>query len=199
MLHRILFVVAAAALLAGAAAAQAPAVGFGVKAGLNLSSVNLDDLDASTRTGFIGGAFVTLPAGGLNLQGELLYSVKGFKEGVLDEDGAFDYRERFIQIPILAKIPIPMIAVTPSIYAGPAISFPLKGEISIGDSWQEIEEDAESGVWSLIVGADMVLANGLLLDLRYDMGLSSVRDVEIGDVTKEMKDRTISVMAGFKF
>ena len=199
MLQRFLLLAAAAFLLAAPAAAQVPAVGFGIKGGLNLSSVNLNELDASTRTGFLGGVFVTLPAGGLNLQGELLYSVKGFKEGRVGEDAPFDYRERFIQIPILAKIPFPMIAVTPSIYAGPAISFPLKGEISIGDSWQELEEDAESGVWSLIIGADMVLANSLLLDLRYDMGLSGIRDAEIGDVTKEMKDRTISVMAGFRF
>lgn len=51
-----------------------------------------------------------MPAGGLNLQGELLDSVKGFKEGSLGEELPFDYRERFIQIPILAKDPFPMVA-----------------------------------------------------------------------------------------
>lgn len=198
MLNRISLAAAATLLLAGTAAAQLP-LGFGIKGGLNLSQVNLDDLDASTRTGFLGGAFVTLPAGGLNLQGELLYSVKGFKEGKLDDDSVFDYRERFLQIPVLAKVAFPMVAVTPSIYAGPALNIPLKGEIKLADAWEELEEDAESAVWSLIIGADMVLANGLLLDLRYDLGLSSIRDISFGDVTKEMKDRTISVMAGFKF
>jgi len=48
----------------------------------------------------------------------------------------------------------------------------------------------------------VTLMDRLMLDLRYDWGLSSIRKSDFGDVDnpeKEIKDRTISLMLGYKF
>ncbi len=202
MSRKTLLVLAAVVLVAGSASAQL-LPSFGVKGGLNFASVDVDDLDVSTRTGFAAGLFTQLTAPGLSLQGEVLYTVKGFSEGTLLGATEIDYREHFIEIPVLAKFSLPLPAISPSVYAGPAVSFPVKGEFKMGDDdWQDVEEDAEGMVWSVVIGADVTLMDRLMLDVRYDWGLSSIRKSDFGDVDnpeKEIKDRTVSLMVGYKF
>jgi len=190
-------------LLPGSVLAQLlPA--YGVKAGLNFSNVDLDDLESSRRTGMVGGLFLNVPVPGLNLQGEVLYSTKGFTKGSFAADDAFDLRKHVLQIPLLAKVALPLPAITPSLYAGPALNFLLKGEIK-GDSgdWVDVKDDLKSTSWSLILGLDVKLFETLIVDLRYDLGLSAINDTSLGDnlteVGKDMKDRTLTAMVGVAF
>lgn len=194
-------VAAACLLLAGAASAQL-LPSFGVKGGLNFSSIDVDDLDASARTGYAAGVFVNLVLPGMNLQGEVLYTVKGFEQASVQGLHAFDYRERLIEIPVLMKFALPLPMLSPSFYAGPAVSFPLKGEVKGRGDWVEIDQDAEGMVWSVVFGVDVTLMQSLVLDLRYDWGLSSIRETDFGDVAEfdeDLKDRTISAMVGYRF
>lgn len=177
---------------------------YGVKAGLNFSNVNLDDLESSNRTGMVGGLFLNLPLTGLNLQGEVLYTTKGFTEGTLTSHREFDFRMHDLQIPVLAKVSLPLPAVAPSLYAGPALSFRLKGELQddAGD-WVDVKDDLKSTTWSLIVGLDLTLLGTLVVDFRYDLGLSAINDTSLGDnlteLGKDIKDRTLTAMVGVKF
>jgi opacity protein-like surface antigen len=203
MLRKILLVLATTALFVAPAAAQI-IPSFGVKGGLNFSSVDVDDLDASTRTGYAAGLFTNLTLPGLSLQGEVLYTVKGFSEGQPRSvsDTEFDYREHFIEVPVLLKWSLPLPAVSPSLYAGPAVSFPVKSEADYGEGWQDIDEDPETAVWSICFGADVTLMDRLMLDVRYDWGLSAIRKTDFGqldDLDEDIKDRTFSVMVGYKF
>ena len=200
MVKKILSAVALVFLCAGATAGPLPE--FGVKGGLNFSSINLSDLDASPRTGYAAGLFVNLALPGLGLQGEALYTVKGFKQGSLLGVEEIEYREHYIQIPVLAKFSLPIPMVSPSFYLGPSVSIPMKGEYKTDRDWVEFEDDAESLIWSMILGLDLTLMDTLVIDLRYDWGLSSIRKASFGDVAvldEEIKDRTITVMAGFRF
>jgi len=202
MLRKTLILIAALALVASAASAQL-LPRFGVKGGLNFSTVDLDDLDASTRTGYAAGLFVNLSAPGMNLQGEVLYSVKGFSEGTWTSAEEFDYRDHVIEIPVLLKFALPLPAVSPALYAGPAVSFPIKSEFKLDDDWVEIDEDGESMAWSVVIGADVTLMDHLVIDVRYDWGISSLRKTDFGalddNLDEEIKDRTFSLMAGYKF
>jgi opacity protein-like surface antigen len=202
MLRKLVIVLIALSLAAGTASAQL-LPSFGVKGGLNFSNINVSDFDASTRTGFVGGGFVNLAWPGLNLQGEVLYTTKGFKQGAVLATQKSDYRVHFIEIPVMLRIGLPVPAVTPAVYIGPAISFPLKAEIKPenGD-WVDVKDDAESSVWSLVFGAEVTLMDTLIVELRYDLGMGAIHKASVGesvDLEEDVKDRTLSLMAGIKF
>jgi opacity protein-like surface antigen len=177
---------------------------YGVKAGLNFSNIDLDDLESSNRTGMVGGLFVNLPFPGLNLQGEVLYTTKGFTEGTLTSASEIDFRMHDLQIPVLMKVSLPIPAVTPSLYVGPALSFRVKGEMKSDESdWVDVKDDLKSTSWSLIMGLDVKLFSTLIVDFRYDLGLSAINDTSLGDnlteLGKDIKDRTLTAMVGVAF
>ena len=73
----IISVAIALAVLAAAGPLQAqvpfvPRAEFGVKAGINLSDINTDQLGSSTRSGFVGGVYLDLATALLHLQAEAL-------------------------------------------------------------------------------------------------------------------------------
>lgn len=201
---RSLMILGAITLLAIAPATAQLLPSYGVKAGLNFSNINLDDLDASHRTGVAGGLFVNLPWPGLNLQGEILYTTKGFTEGTLISDREFDFRMHDLQIPVLVKLALPLPMVSPSLYAGPALSYRLKGEVKDDDGdWVDVKDDLKSSSWSLILGFDVKLMSTLIVDFRYDLGLSAINETSLGDnvteLNKDIKDRTLTAMVGWQF
>jgi opacity protein-like surface antigen len=199
MFRRIVLLAMLAALAAGTANAGLLPT-FGVKGGINMSTVDLDDLDASNRTGFVGGAFVNLAYPGLNFQIEGLYSTKGFKEGKPTGTTQLDYNMACLQFPVLMKLSLPIPAVTPSVYAGPALSFVTKAEFEDGDgNVTDVKDDTESSYWSVIVGADLTLMGSLIVDVRYDIGLNALNKDSFTNLDKDIKDRTFTVMAGFAF
>lgn len=178
---------------------------FGLKAGMNFSSINTSDLESSNRTGFAGGLFVDFASPLIHIQGEVLYTQKGFEQGTLTSAHKFDYRSDFIEIPVVLKFGLPIPAVTPSIYIGPALSFAVKNQVKESDNgeWEDVSEYAESSVWSLVMGVDVTLLDWLMVDLRYDFGLTAIQKTSIAenltDLDEDIKDRTLSLMVGIRF
>ncbi len=203
-MKRVLLLVGVLCIAAALPASAELLPSFGLKAGANFSNVNLDDLESSNRTGLVGGLFVVLPWPGLTLQGEVLYTTKGFKEGTMTSREEFDFRMHDIQVPVLVKVPLPIPAVSPSLYVGPALSVRVKGEVQDEDGdWVDIKDDLKSTSWSLVFGADLTIMRTVVLDFRYDLGLSALSDTPLAanvtDVGKDIKDRTFTVMAGVRF
>ena len=203
MLRKFIILLGVVALTATVTAAPAAAgllPTFGVKAGANFSNINLDDLDASSKTGFVGGGFVNLAWPIFNLQGELLYTTKGFKNATAADLSKFDVSTHAIQIPILLKFKLPIPAVAPSVYIGPALSFITKAEATdASGATEDIKDDFESSIWSMVFGLDVTLMDMFIVDARYDMGLSSLSKDAITDIGEDVKGRTITVMVGIGF
>ncbi len=184
---------------------------FGFKAGLNFSDINVDDVDASNRTGWGAGFYADLASPLLHLQPEVLFMAKGFKDATLTTDHRFDARRYGVEIPVLVVLDLPMPMIRPRAFIGPALTIPLKSEINIGGTWYDINNDSKTS-WSLVVGAGATLLNKVGLELRYDIGLSELNkrplDQIVEDVndefasqerTPDLKDRTFSVMASIAF
>ena len=118
----------AAMVLAGSAQAQSPIPGpeFGIKAGVNLSDINTNELGSSTRSGFVGGAYMDLPTFLLHLQAEGLISQRGFTGGTpltgYLGSNHLEYRNTFLQFPALLVVALPIPVVSPRAYAGPALN-----------------------------------------------------------------------------
>ncbi|MCS3869841.1 hypothetical protein J3D55_002757 [Chryseobacterium ginsenosidimutans] len=104
------------------AKASTSPVRFGIKAGLNVSSINSDD--AKAKAGIYGGFFANIPvASSFSVQPELLYNGVGAKnEDFSDVRLNLDY----ISVPVMLQYNI-----LPELYleAGPQFSFAISRKI----------------------------------------------------------------------
>lgn len=208
-------VVLAAVAAAGTASAQVPLVPkpeFGIRAGLNLSSIDTDQLGSSTRSGFVGGVYLDLPTFLLHVQAEALISQYGFEGGTplgsYPGGNELEYRSTFLQVPALLVMALPMAVASPRVYAGPAINIPLKSEVKLDHDWSDIRDDTKNA-WSLILGAGVKIMK-IGVDLRYDIGMTALNDRPVGDILDDaldevtgadqyddIKQRTFSVTVSF--
>src|SRR3954462_4064236 len=82
---------------------------FGIKAGVNLANLYVDDVkDENMKLGFNGGLVAKIPlVKGLSIQPELLYTSKGSKltyDNVLFGSGEYRYNLNYVELPLLAVI-----------------------------------------------------------------------------------------------
>jgi hypothetical protein len=201
MLRKIVILAALAALAAGTATAgMLPS--WGIKAGANFSNIDTDDLTSSSRTGFVGGVFANLAWPVVNLQPELLYSQKGFNDAGAPGDAPDDKADvtvGTIQIPVLVKFALPIPAVSPSVYVGPALSFTTSATAKAATGDEDVKDLFESSAWSVVFGIDVTLSGRFMIDLRYDLGLSNIGTNALTDVGSDVKGRTFSAFLGYKF
>jgi hypothetical protein len=165
---------------------------LGVKAGVNLATLNGEGESPGRRTGFIGGGHLTisLPNSMFYFQPELLYSMKGFSES--DEGITGTLALDYIDVPVLVGIHFATGgSVTPRVFAGPQASFKtsckLKGgqdgsNVSIPCDDELIGEffGASSVLFDLLFGAGLDFDMGkldIVFDARYDLGLTNVLDL----------------------
>lgn len=199
MNRRTIFVAASVLAIAGAqnASAQAPLVPHptvGILAGVNLAKVSGNDVtDASNRTGFIGGLYVTFHiASGFGIEPEALYSMQGAKQN----DPEFTLKLDYVQVPVLLRYDVQTHApVHPFVMVGPSFGFKVACKVSSGSSSASCA-DAEITPKSFDMGgmAGAGVAFGKLsVSARYTMGFSKIAD------NSDAKNRVISVLAGLAF
>lgn len=201
-------------LAAGPAAAQEVLVG--VKGGLNISDISIEDVEDATEStsGLIAGGFIRFGLGEvLALQPELLYTQKGAEAEDTAEGITANLNLDYLEVPVLllARIPVEQSPVRPVVFAGPAVAFELTCELegqSNGTSATADCDDAafedELATKSVDVGA--VFGAGVDFDLsdqavftlegRYTLGLTNIQDTE---VEEEVKNRVLSFLAGIGF
>ncbi len=149
---------------------------FGLKAGGNLSNVydtEGENFVASSKFGFAGGGFVTVPLGEMfAFQPEILFSQKGFKgEGtLLGSSYRYERTTTFLDVPILfAFRPIKYV----SILAGPQYSFLLSEKntfssaVANGAQEQQFDNDnIRNNIFGFTGGVDLNLTDSAILGLR---------------------------------
>lgn len=159
-------------------AAQAQ-VKFGVKGGLNITSMKLDKsvADKSNQAGFFIGPTVkfTLPVVGLGIDAAALYDQRSAK--VLDET----LKQQSIQIPINLRYGIGLGSTASFyIFAGPQFGF------AIGDKVTELANDAadwrlKDSNLSANVGLGLMLLNHLQISANYNIALGTTGEVDVNN------------------
>jgi hypothetical protein len=200
----------------------------GLKGGLsmaNLSNVKTmmelpPGVDVSARYGFTGYGFFGVQFIGLiGAQVEVGYAMKGTKikgtvtgidngvpvSGDVEATMSVDY----LEIPVLAKLCLPMPIINPYIYAGPSIGVLLSakyhhrvaatggGQSGTEDTTMDVKDNVKSTDVGLAFGAGMSLPMGLLVDLRYTLGLSTIVKEETGSTTPNVKNGVFAIMVGW--
>ncbi len=168
---------------------------LGARGGVSVASASLDASETfaeENRTGFVGGAFLSLQPGLLGFQVEALYHEKGFREA----DGPRNLDVSYIEFPALLKLALPLPLVRPGVFGGPALAFEARCAFG-GSECQEGGFDSESSDVGAVFGADVALGLGRLslwADGRYTLGLSDIHGA--GDVFQEVKNRSWDLTVG---
>ena len=174
---------------------------FGVKGGLNISSVHLnsDILKADNVTGFQIGPMIetTIPLIGVGLDAAILYSQKGMD--VKSETGtSTNVKTDYIDVPVNLKWKFGLPIVKGYLAAGPYSGFRVGG-----DKFWEIpgsvvgQVKAKNFSAGLNFGAGVELISHLQVGINYGLGLTDNYSAEKYDLNA--KNRGWSVTAAILF
>jgi len=188
-----------AIVVLGAAPLCAENMMFGVEGALSLANLSGGDVyNNSIKFGGAGGAFMRYTLTHIfAVQPEVLLEMKGAKyeaEGLKSQQ-----KINYIEIPLLLRATMPNESkIRPSVFLGPSIGMLLSNKITNGEE-VDIKDATKSSDIGLVAGAgvEYMLERGcVLVDARYEMGLSSIMKKREGE-QREVKNRVISIMVGY--
>ncbi|MEY8760126.1 porin family protein [Chryseobacterium tongliaoense] len=164
---------------------------FGVKAGLNVSTISGGDSKA--KAGFYGGAFMNLPiASTFSIQPEILYNGVGAKA-----DGNDDLKVNlsYISVPVMFQY-----NATPKFYleAGPQFSFLVDSKFkyqSVSVSGNDYIKGFDFGIG---LGAGYYFTDNIGVTARYVAGVIDIAK-ETGGVQADGKNNVFQVGLAYKF
>ena len=188
-----------------AAFAQGEEMSFGVRAGMNVSTMEFQSTDViitpSNRFGLLAGVYTSgRLAGDLGLQVEALFNQKGT---IIRDDprfeGDIDIRIGYLDVPVLLKYRFGWSATkTFEVLAGPVFSVRLNdrqkiGSTVLGDFEKQAFIDSDSGV---SVGGAMSF-DRLSIDVRYIWGWLNIND-DFDRDELAARNRALSVSVGWR-
>ncbi len=196
--------------------AQTEKVKLGVKAGLNISSLTLNEneLDSTNKTGFTAGLMTEIPlAKNFSIQPELLYSQQGMKLSYSDPEVENSHYKstialNYLNIPIMLKY---YVVKGFSIQAGPQVGILLKANNEYQDNFLGYNNQEKMDLKDYSNGVDASANFGLgyqfkdkfYLDARYNMSYTNVfKDVTANTnyvINSDMKNRNFQITIGYFF
>ena len=158
-------------------------VKFGVKGGLNLSKMDLNNININglkeNSTGFFIGPMVeaTVPLIGIGVDGAVMFSQRG----------SGDLKQQGIEVPVNLKYSIGLGDMFGIFFiAGPDIFFNFKDIKDIDDLGNTINK--KSAIFGLNLGAGVKLVNHLQIGVTYQIGLGN--SFNINEAGKKISNKT---------
>lgn len=191
---------------------QTEKVKIGVKAGVNISNLTVDEseLNSSGKTGFTAGIMVEIPiAKNFSLQPELLYSQQGTKITFSDEEVTNSHYKstielNYLNIPVMLKY---YVIKGLSVQAGPQIGILLKANNKYQDNFLGYDsqgnfnlKEYSSGIdTSVNFGLGYQLKNKFYTDVRYNISYSNVfKDGDVNHfIDNNMKNKVFQITLGY--
>ncbi|MEG1023752.1 MAG: porin family protein [Flavobacterium sp.] len=177
--------------------ANAQQTRFGVKGGLNISTVVGGDVnDTKSLIGFHVGGFAEIHVvEKFFIQPELLYSAQGTKvDGPLGSD--VDLKLNYLNIPVLAKYYF--VENKFSVEAGPQLGILLSAK----GNGTDVKDLTRSTDFGFNLGAGYNFTENLSVGIRYTIGLSPLSDKDIDnteDYYDSAKNSNLALSLAYKF
>lgn len=158
---------------------------LGIKGGMNLSNLNIDDVDdENMRVGYHFGAFFNLPiSDAFAVQPEVLYSTKGAKAdynidlGLLGSvDGNAQIKLDYIDVPLLGVF---RVGDNFELHVGPYIGFLTNSKYKFegaAEAEGDLDSDSFKNMDYGLVGGLALNFSALQVGARYSYGLQKIQD-----------------------
>lgn len=162
---------------------QAQLVKFGVKGGLNLTKMDMDNgLDTKNRTGFFIGPtmIIDLPLTGLDIDASALYDYRASKLEVYDENNATEtLKQQQIAIPVNVRYGFGIGDVARVFaFAGPQFGFVIDKEQSIK---QVADWKLKTSNFSVNVGVGAMVLKHLQATVNYNIACGKTGEITVRD------------------
>lgn len=169
-------------------AVKAQQTHFGIKAGVNLSSVDIKNgEDFASKAGLhLGGLAHIHINQHFALQPELVYSMQGGK------DGNEKLKLNYINVPVLAQY---MTNEGLRLETGPQLGFLTSAKLKIDDVEVDQTDDLNSFDFSWTFGVGYLFPSGFGMDARYNHGVSNISD----DNSFEARNRVFQLGLFYQF
>lgn len=197
MKKKIIALLCAVAFFAAAMPAQAQ-LRFGVKGGLNITSVHFDSdlLKSDNVTGFHIGPMIeaTMPLLGFGFDAALLYAQKGMESS--SSGVKTTMKTSYIDVPVNLKWKFGLPIVKAYLAAGPYASFRVGGD----KIWNVLSDQLETKSFGagLNFGAGVEVFNHLQVGFNYELGLTDNFSAEKLDLSSN-KNRGWTISAAILF
>ncbi|RHU25351.1 MULTISPECIES: porin family protein [Parabacteroides] len=172
---------------------------FGVKGGLNISSVhmNSDILKADNVTGFQIGPMIetTIPLIGIGLDAAILYSQKGVDMKTEGTVTSTSMKTDYLDIPVNLKWKFGIPLVKAYLSAGPYVGFRVGGDKIWNVLGEQIKAKNFSAGLNFGVGAELI--SHLQVGINYGLGLTDNYSSDKFDM--KAKNRGWSITAAVLF
>jgi len=155
-------------------------VRFGIKGGINFSTLYVDEADSKMRTGFNLGLFCKLPLSNIiAVQPELYYTTKGAEitYNTTFVDGTAGFHLNYLEFPVMF---VGNITDVFNIHAGPYAAFLISGKVKNESNVNlfDFEENLDTDDYNtfetgLAFGAGIDL-NAISLGVRYSQSFTKV-------------------------
>jgi hypothetical protein len=154
---------------------------FGIKGGVNVSNVNSNEGTAtSSRLGFHVGALAHIHLGSsFAIQPEAMYSSQGFKY-VENDPGPYKGEHSvaldYVNVPVLLQY---MIGTGFRLETGPQLGVLVNVADRLNGTDTKLLEnsDFKTTDFAWVFGAGLMSNSGLGIDVRYNLGLSNIRNI----------------------
>lgn len=171
------------AILASTQFTQAQLVQWGIKGGLNSSTLTgIKDQatvdDVSRLTSWHAGALLQFNIPIITLQLDAVYSVQGAKTTTSGTEDKIE--NAYINLPLVAKLKIlSVLNIQAGLQYGILVSSKINGETeALGITYKDFYK---GGDWAIPVGIGLQLSK-LLVDLRYNIGVADISDLNVSSV-----------------
>lgn len=151
--------------------AKAQSAHFGIKGGLNASSLNYNgNSDMQTKIGFNLGLLAHIHTNNEKwaIQPELYYSAEGAKSKANND---ISTNLGFLNIPVLAQY---MFDNGVRIEAGPQLNLLMSAKYKNNNTSTDIKDHLNTADFSIPLGLGYLTSNGLGFDARYNFGMSNI-------------------------
>ncbi|MEJ7739067.1 MAG: porin family protein [Chitinophagaceae bacterium] len=182
---------------------------FGVKGGINLSNLYVDEADdENMKLGLNLGFYSKIPlTKGLSIQPELIYSSKGAKltyNNFILGKGEYRFNLNYVELPLLAVI---NVANNINLHAGGYVSYLVSANIKDMDDDGTINNIRELKAENFnrfdygLVGGLGIDVQNFTIGARYNYGLKEIGESGSlsGNLTKNSKNSVISLYVGLGF
>lgn len=165
-----IFFLSVAVLLFTIAKSQDPH--FGIKGGLNASSLNNGGSAMETIIGFNAGAFAHIHTSiNWSIQPEIIFSTEGAKEPLVGGNLTGKHRLNYLNFPVLLQY---MFNNGLRLEGGAQFGVLLSAKDKVRENVLDVKDMYQSTAVSIPLGASFLTRTGFGIDARYVFGLSNI-------------------------